>query len=78
MDDIRIIRIRAREKLHETGLSMSEFAVRHNISQGSVYEFFANERPVGLLRAGMIAEALGVSLDWLCGIQLPDDRRYGS
>lgn len=70
MDDFRTIRIRARQKLSETGMNVGEFAVAHNIPMGTAYAFFSKDQRPGLMVTGMMAEALGVSMDWLCGIRL--------
>lgn len=58
-------RIRARRE--ELGMTQRVLAFKVGISCSSIAEYELGRHEVGLFLGMCIAEALGVSLDWLCG-----------
>ena len=75
MDDVRTWRLRARARLVELGLSFADFARLTGLPDNQVYGFFSAGRIPPISVAGTIAEGLGVSLDWLLGINEPRTRQ---
>lgn len=71
MDDIHVIRLRARLLLQQTGLSVCEFARLHNIQDEKAYLFFCKDRMPPLTVTAQVCEAFGVSMDWMLGIREP-------
>ena len=75
MDDVRTWRLRARARLVELGLSFADFARMTGLPDSQVYGFFSAGRIPPISVAGTIAEGLGVSLNWLLGINEPRTRQ---
>lgn len=66
---------RLRKKLIDKNLSQSDLAYMSNIAQGAISEYLNTEkgRSPGAAELGRMAQALGVSMGWLWGIEDTSD-----
>ena len=74
MDDVHVWRVRARGRLSDLGMTVGDFSRLTHIPEHQLFGFFFDGRPPSIQVAGGIAEGLGVSLDWLLGINEPRTR----
>lgn len=59
---------RLKEKRRELDLTQSQVAKMSGVAQSQISGFEKEKSPPSLADAAAIAQVLGVSLDWLCGI----------
>lgn len=62
---------RIKETREKQGLTLFEVAERSGLLEDTVYNIERNKRLVNLYTAIVLARALNVSLDWLCGLESP-------
>ena len=62
---------RTREKMKDKSLNQSDLAYMSNIAQGTISEYLNPEkgRTPGAAELGRMAQALGVSMGWLWGLE---------
>lgn len=70
---IRAIADNGRKALSRQNITMCAFAAQHNIPQGSLSTFLGYETMPSLFTTVKMAHAMGVSLDWLCGLNNMDE-----
>lgn len=62
---------RVREAMEVKQFSQGQLAIRSGLRQNHISLITLGQREPGVLHAAALARALGVTLDWLCG--LPDN-----
>ena len=63
----RMFASRLRAAIGRSGLSIAEIVRRSGVADVAIYSWMGLRRRPRLLSAVMVADALGVSLDWLLG-----------